>query len=103
VNLSVSWLDHGREPKEKPDPDYPEGKDIDIALGAKPACKVALPYPAPRCGIYLVTCETCGLRVGVTTAGRPDDPRSVSVACRRRHGVPAGMHPFTDANGPEVH
>lgn len=40
-----------------------------------------LPYPAPRCGIYAVKCEKCGLLVGFTTAGRPDDPRKVTLAC----------------------
>jgi hypothetical protein len=40
-----------------------------------------LPYPAPRCGKYLINCETCGQTIMVTTAGRRDDPRTVKIAC----------------------
>lgn len=79
--MKVEWMDSGREPQCMPDPNYPDGKDLDAAFGAEKTCKVALPYPARRCGVYVLNCERCGLRVGVTTAGRPDDPRSVTLAC----------------------
>lgn len=46
------------------------------------SCRVALPYPAKRCGAYVVTCRICGTRTGVTTAGRADDPRSLTVSCK---------------------
>jgi hypothetical protein len=36
-----------------------------------------------RCGVWVVACHTCGLRVGITAAGRPDDPRTVRLACNR--------------------
>lgn len=81
----VTWIDHHREPVYKPDPRYPDGIDLDLTvrLGASGgSCKVALPYPTPRCGLYLIVCSVCGLRVGVTTAGRPDDPRSVLIPCK---------------------
>jgi hypothetical protein len=78
----VEWLDRGREPQYPPNPAYPEGIDVDLSDGAERACTVALPYPARRIGAYIVTCSTCGLRVGLTTAGRPDDPRSVRLACK---------------------
>ena len=78
----LDWFDAGREPKCAPDPGYPEGKDIDVSLGAKQACKVDLPYPAKRCGRYEIACEKCGITVAVTTAGRPDDPRSVTIPCK---------------------
>ena len=86
--LSVEWKDSGREPQCAPNPAYPVGIDVDLSEGAE-SCSVALPYPAQRCGVYIVECDKCGKRVGVTTAGRPDDPRSVKVGCehgwRNRH------------------
>ncbi len=81
--FKIEWIDHGREPKCAPDPMFPEGKDLFLATG-EPTCGVALPYPAKRCGVYIVECNRCGLRIGVTTAGRPDDPRSVRVTCARQ-------------------
>lgn len=62
--------DSGREPQCKPDPAYPKGKDIRFAQPVERSCKTDLPYPARR---YIVECTVCGLSVGVTTAGRPDD------------------------------
>lgn len=79
----VKWIDGKREPQCPPNPAYPTGIDVDGARGAQHSCKVALPYPAKRIGRYEVTCKACGAKVAVTTAGRPDDPRSVTVACRR--------------------
>lgn len=81
--IAIEWLDHEREPQVAPNPNYPDGVDLDLTQGRTPACYVILPYPARRCGVFLLTCETCGLRVGITTAGRPDDPRSAKLACKR--------------------
>lgn len=78
----VYWFDRGREPKVKPNPDYPAGKDVDGSFGATQTCTVALPCPAQRCGEYWVTCQLCGSHCGCTTAGRLDDPRSLKVACK---------------------
>lgn len=83
--MKVTWHDGGREPQCQPDPAYPEGKDIRLCDGITPKCVAQLPYPAKRCGIYIVECERCGTRVAVTTAGRPDDPRSVEMMCRQVH------------------
>ena len=80
--MRVTWHDAGREPKCAPDPRYPLGIDVDSSGGAEASCKTSLPYPAKRCGQYLVACETCGQNVVVTTAGRVDDPRSVRIACK---------------------
>ena len=81
-HLKVTWHDAGREPKCAPDPAYPNGIDIDLSgRGALVTCKRDLPYPAKRCGQFFVYCETCGQNVVITTAGRPDDPRSVKLAC----------------------
>lgn len=79
--FKIEWIDRGREPQCEPDPDYPDGKDVPAALPG-PACKTELPYPAKRCGVYIVECSICGVRAGITTAGRPDDPRSVTINCR---------------------
>lgn len=80
--MKIAWHDRGREPKCAPNPDFPMGKDLDVSDGATATCTASLPYPAKRCGIYTVECPTCGLTIGVTTAGRPDDPRSVKLACK---------------------
>lgn len=82
--MKIEWIDAGREPRVAPNPEYPDGKDLDTSDGAAKSCFTELPYPARRCGTYIVECETCGLRVGVTTAGRPDDPRSLKVACKAK-------------------
>lgn len=81
--MKIDWIDDGREPKCKPNPAYPKGIDIDASGGAEATCSTDLPYPARRCGLFLVVCETCGQRVAVTTAGRPDDPRSLKLACMK--------------------
>lgn len=82
--LKVKWFDHGREPQCEPDPDFPDGKDIDSSFGADKTCFTDLPYPARRCGLFLVICNKCKMSVAITTAGRPDDPRSVKVACKAK-------------------
>ncbi len=79
--MKIEWIDSGREPQCEPDPDYPNGKDIDLAGPEPKACETALPYPAKRCGIYVVSCPACGHRCAITTAGRPDDPKSVRFPC----------------------
>jgi hypothetical protein len=81
VSLTFKWVDGHREPKEKPNPAYPLGIDVDMSHGAAKSCKTSLPYPTPRCGYYLINCTTCGYTVAVTTAGRVDDPRSIKVPC----------------------
>ncbi len=82
-HLSIEWFDRGRWPQCAPDPRFPKGKDCDLTIeDAVASCKIDLPYPAKRCGVYMVTCGRCGLRVGITTAGRPDDPRSAKLPCR---------------------
>jgi hypothetical protein len=80
--FTITWRDSGREPQCPANPDYPDGKDLDGSGGASLSCTVALPYPAKRCGAYLLRCLVCGITAGVTTAGRRDDPRSITLACR---------------------
>jgi hypothetical protein len=78
----IEWYDSGREPQHPANPAYPSGVDMDISQGAENTCTAALPYPAKRCGFYAVECMICGYTVGVSTAGRRDDPRSLTIACR---------------------
>lgn len=85
--IEVVFLDSGREPKEKPDPLFPKGRHIDMSgetLAIEAKCTHNLPYPAPRCGFYNVECKDCGLRVMISVAGRTDDPRTLTTACKRR-------------------
>lgn len=81
-NFLIRWHDSGREPTEKPNPNYPNGVDLDVTHGMKPSCLVKLPYPAKRCGLYYVKCVQCGVKAAITTAGRPDDPCSVRLPCK---------------------
>jgi hypothetical protein len=81
ANLEVTWIDSGREAVYPPDPAYPHGTDIDVTGGQRPSCETTLPYPARRCGQYLVKCSRCGFTDSFSTAGRADDPRSVRVPC----------------------
>jgi hypothetical protein len=85
-NLTVEWIDRGREPQCAPDPRFPSGVDIDLTHGESKTCAIALPYPAKRCGYFLVRCGECGLQGLITTAGRADDPRSLKIACKLRTG-----------------
>lgn len=82
-DFEIHWVDLEREPREKPDPRYPFGIDRDASEGKQPACTAQLPYPARRCGFYVVICKRCGLDAVVTTAGRVDDPRSIKLPCKR--------------------
>lgn len=80
--VKIEWVDGGREPQCSPNPSFPEGIDLDCSSGAELACTYDLPYPAKRCGYYLITCKVCGFKAGATTAGRPDDPRSITMPCK---------------------
>lgn len=80
-NLKANWIDGQREPRVAPDPAYPDGIDIDLSEGAV-SCFLHLPYPAKRCGYFVVECGHCGANVLITTAGRRDDPRSVKLRCK---------------------
>lgn len=81
MSFDVRFCPSGRgKARCPPDPDFPDGKKID--LGILPNCEARLPYPAPECGHFLVTCKSCGASVAVTAAGRLDDPVSVTVPCK---------------------
>ena len=79
--FQIEWIDRGRDPECAPNPAFPRGVDADASAGAETTCTTKLPYPAKRCGAYIIECDRCGVRVAITTAGRADDPRSVKIAC----------------------
>jgi hypothetical protein len=83
ANLTVHWIDRGREPQCAPNPDYPDGIDLDATRQGDRCCWTKLaPYPAPRCGYFVIRCDECDQNVVCTTAGRPDDPRSIRIRCK---------------------
>lgn len=85
MTIDVTFIDSGREPTEKPDPKYPEGQHVNLTEHAlQPSCCRNVPYPAPRCGQYVVHCRGCGYRAIVTVAGRADDPRTVQIPCKKK-------------------
>jgi hypothetical protein len=79
--FEILWVDSGVMPQCPPRPEYPDGVDIDASRGQFLACVTPLDYPAPRVGYYQIKCRICGRNLAVTTAGRPDDPRSIKVPC----------------------
>lgn len=82
-DIKVTWIDRFREPKCAPNPAHPDGIDVDLRTNKiRTGCAVELPYPAKRCGLYVVDCLKCGYRAAITTAGRPDDPRKVTLPCK---------------------
>lgn len=83
-DFDIEWIDRECEPQNKPNPAYPLGIDIDLSQGRTMTCKLKLPYPAPRIGFFVVKCNTCGLTTMITTAGRIDDPRSITLACEKK-------------------
>jgi len=84
MNLMVTWLDAGRKAQCPPDPMYPNGLGLDLSAGADDTCRTKLRYPAPGVGAWLVNCTICGLTAYITAAGRADDPKLLTVACKRR-------------------
>jgi hypothetical protein len=83
TKFKIDFRSHNRKATCAPDPAYPHGIDVDMTDGAKVACLAMLPYPAACCGLWIVECQTCGKRAGITAAGRPDDPRSLKLACKK--------------------
>lgn len=96
----IEWIDRGREPQCAPDQKYPHGKPLLLLDQSLKHCTVPLPYPAKRCGVYLIDCDTCKLCIGVTTAGRPDDPNIVQIACGMAEQEFVGFDRYTSASKP---
>ena len=82
MSFLVRWNSAHRKAKVASNPDYPDGKDC--VIPGEPSCTTPIPYPAPECGQWILSCDECGITVAVTAAGRPDDPRSLTVPCKRK-------------------
>jgi hypothetical protein len=82
--IRSTWVDSARSPQNPPDPRFPHGIDIPCQHPEQPNCRLQLPYPAKRIGHHVVECERCKQVVLVTTAGRSDDPRSVTLNCNMK-------------------
>jgi hypothetical protein len=82
--FKIEFHDLEREPQVPFRRAHSWGVDVPVPIGSEETlhCRVALPWPAPRCGLWLVACLECGCKVAATAAGRVDDPRSVPVPCR---------------------
>lgn len=83
-NFKILWTECKRERVSEQNLAYPDGEDLDFTYGRTPSCTVRLTYPAAGCGLYRIKCEICGAYQIAAAAGRRDDPRTVTVACRRR-------------------
>ena len=77
----IRFIGAGRKAQNPPNAEYPDGIDLDISEG-KPSCSTPIPYPAPEVGKWLVHCKTCDNLSMITAAGRPDDPRSMTIPCK---------------------
>lgn len=83
--FDIHYIDRGRPPKEPPNPDYPNGIDLDVSKGFLHKCYVKLPYPNPftHIGLWVIKCNECGYSAACTTAARVDDPRSITIPCQK--------------------
>lgn len=80
IAVRVRFMDSGRTACPA-NPRYPKGVHIDFSHDSKRACLVLMPYPAPGCGYWIVSCQRCGQVNIVSAAGRADDPRTVKLRC----------------------
>lgn len=92
--LKAAFHDTGRKAKNPPQPGFPDGLHIDAAVNAKRKCSIELDYPSIGIGTWEVRCTVCGVSVGLTAAGRADDPRRVTLPCGIQPGS-AERHPWT--------
>lgn len=86
MSFEVEFIPSGRGKAQcPPDPNYPNGIKLDLRqhVGVLPSCEVKLPYPAPECGSFAVHCKECDFNAVVTAAGRPDDPTSLTIPCKK--------------------
>src|SRR5262245_18491236 len=88
----LHWLPKAEAAQEAARPEFPNGIDVDLSEGSPHSCKCDLPYPAAGNGMHAVECLICGLRAGVTAAGRVDDPKSVKFRCKTM-GEPKQLQP----------
>jgi hypothetical protein len=84
-NCIVKFTPSGRGKAQcPPNPAFPNGLTVNLAQEGQPSCTFILPYPAPECGHFLVSCTKCPRRLAVTAAGRADDPVSITIPCTQK-------------------
>ena len=81
--FTFEWIKRGDRPINPPNPDYPNGIEVNMRLRPGPVCHIDLPYPAKEVGTHIITCNECGRRVAITAASRADDPRVLVVTCKK--------------------
>lgn len=87
ADWDIRWVarEGGRAPRVAADPQWPKGKELKTYYAEFPSCRGELPYvmwPERGLGMLMVTCRKCGVVTAVTTAGRPDDPISLTQNCK---------------------
>jgi hypothetical protein len=95
LRFKIDWVDKHREATYPADPSYPKGCAIDVALTKLNACRVELPWPAVRCGLFVVRCLACGFSIALEMAGRVDETRPACeyrASCITTRNAP-GSHP----------
>ena len=85
MTIDVYFIDAGHRSDERPDPAFPTGRRVNID-GPLPTalCCYNLPYPAPRCGTYVVECLECPVRHEIPVNGRSDDPYIITMPCKKQ-------------------
>lgn len=78
----VEFQPNGRTAQCPTNPEFPDGKDVNVSAPGKPSCTVALPYPAQSCGLHIILCKACGRSAALTAAGRRDDPKTLTLPCK---------------------
>jgi hypothetical protein len=84
MTFDVKFNDSGYKSTKPADPKFPKGVDVSTAKPGEKSCCRNLPYPAPGIGTYSVVCRDCGLTALVSVAGRADDPRSITLPCKKK-------------------
>ena len=79
--LTATWHGGGGKATCPPNPAFPKGMVVDMTVIGRPVCAIDLPYPAECIGLWIITCAICDLRIAITAAGRPDDPRRLLLPC----------------------
>lgn len=85
--FKITWVDRGHPPRVAPNPDFPDGVDVDVreSLSLR-GCYTPLPYPTghKNVGGWRVECRECGTTAYITAASRLDDPKSAVIPCKER-------------------
>lgn len=80
--FDIKAINRRGPPQHPANPAYPNGMDVDRVMPGAASCRAELPYPAPERLVWRVRCRRCGYVLAITAAGRPDDPRSVTLPCK---------------------